>query len=189
MTINYGEFTMKHFLFVSAAIIAMPLAASAQVSAPSASPMAQESSSANASLSLQDQDFIKLAAISGMSEIDDGNLATSKGDPSVKALGTMMVSDHTKANDQLLAIAKQKGVTPPMQVDAKHVAITAKLKTLSGAAFDHEYLSTELTGHEMTIAVFKAEISKGSDADLKAFASATLPILEHHLSMVEAARK
>jgi putative membrane protein len=74
-------------------------------------------------------------------------------------------------------------------VDANHAAMSAKLKELSGSAFDKKYLKMELTGHEKTIALFKAEASSGSAENLKSFASTTLPILEQHLSMIKAAMK
>jgi putative membrane protein len=140
-------------------------------------------------LSVQDTHFVKVAVIAGMSEISDGKLATHMGDSAVKNIGTTMISDHTKASDQLMSIAKEKGILPPMQVDSKHAAIHAELKILRGSAFDREYLKTELRGHEMTIAAFKAEASTGSDPDLTAFATATLPTLQMHLSMIKTAMK
>ncbi len=184
---------MKRLFLVGIASFALPLAAIAQMAPAAPSPM-DSSSEASGSvgmekLSLQDTHFMKMAAIAGMAEVNDGTLAENMGDSSAKHIGATMVSDHTKANDQLMSIAKEKQVALPMQVDAQHAAVSAKLKTLSGASFDKYYLATELKGHEMTIDAFKAEASTGSDPDLKAFANATLPTLQMHLSMIQAAMK
>lgn len=182
---------MKGLFLTGIALFAIPLAASAQM-APAPAPDSSTEASGSvgmAKLSVQDAHFMKVAAIAGMAEVSDGKLAAAMGDSAVKAIGTRMATDHTQVNEQLASIAKQKGVTLPLQVDARHAAISAKLKTLSGASFDSYYLSTQLKAHETAIAVFKAEASTGSDPDLKAFANATLPTLEAHLSMIQAALK
>jgi putative membrane protein len=180
---------MKGLFLTGIAIFALPLVAYAQMSpAPDASTEAS-GSVGMAKLSVQDTHFMKLAAMAGMAEVNDGTLAENMGDSTVKAIGTRMVTDHSKANAQLASIAKEKGVALPKQEDVQHAAVSAKLKTLSGASFDNYYLATELQGHELTIAAFKAEASTGSDPDLKAFANATLPTLQMHLSMIQAAMK
>lgn len=180
---------MKRFYLTSIAILALPLMASAQMAPPPDSSTEASGSVGMAKLSLQDTHFMKLAAIAGIAEVDDGTLAENMGESTVKAIGTRMVTDHTKANAQLASIAKEKGLALPMQEDAQHAAVSAKLKTLSGASFDNYYLATELQGHALTIDAFKAEASTGSDPDLIAFANATLPTLEMHLSMIQAAIK
>lgn len=182
---------MKRIFLIGIAVFALPLAASAQMAAtPSADSSTEASGSVGlAKLSLQDTHFMKVAAIGGMAEVSDGKLAEDMGNATVKPIADRMVTDHTKINAQLMSIAKQKGVTLPAQVDPEHAAVSAKLKTLSGAAFDKYYLATELKGHQTTIDAFKAEASTGSDPDLIAFANATLPTLEMHLAMIKAAMK
>ncbi len=54
------------------------------------------------SLSDQDKEFADDAAKGGMLEVMLGKLAeTNASNPAVKALGAMMVKDHTQANDEL----------------------------------------------------------------------------------------
>jgi putative membrane protein len=139
---------MIRFLFISVAVLGLPLSALAQTGSTMSSGATSTNEPSASKLSTEDAHFIKMAAIGGLAEVNDGKLAENTGGSSVKAIGTQMVTDHSKANDQLTAIAKEDGVTPPTMVDATHAAITAKLKTLSGAAFDKEYLQTELVGHE-----------------------------------------
>jgi putative membrane protein len=132
----------------------------------------------SAKLSMQDTHFIKMASIAGLAEVNDGQLADNMGDAPVKAIGTQMVTDRSKANDQLATIAKEDGLTSPTMVDAKHAAMSAKLKTLSGSAFGKEYSEMELTGHEKTIALFKTEASSSSAENLKSFANSDLGTLQ-----------
>ena len=182
---------MKRFLLTGIAIIALPLAASAQMAAAPAPDSTTEASGSvgMGKLSVQDMHFMKVAAIGGMAEVTDGKIAEANGGAAVQPVANRMVTDHTKVNAQLMSIAKQKGVVLPAQVDPQHAAISAKLKTLSGTEFDNYYLATQLKAHETAIAAFKAEASTGSDPDLKAFANANLPTLEMHLSMIQAAMK
>ena len=191
---------MKIRLLVAALSLAMPVAALAQTSTTMGSGSTMGSGTMGSSatmapgtgmsgkLSMQDTHFIKMAAISGMSEVNDGKLAaTMGGTDAVKTIGNTMVADHTKANNQLMALAQQKGAMVPADVDAKHAAMHAGLEKLSGSAFDKAYLKEQVMGHEMTIALFKTEASAGSDPDLKNFATTTLPTLEQHLAMIKAA--
>src|ERR1035441_5412304 len=72
-------------------------------------------------VSKTDQDFILAAAQGGMTEVKLGELAAQNGKrDDVKAFGQMMVKDHTAINDDLKALATQKGVTLPDNLDAKH---------------------------------------------------------------------
>ncbi len=209
---------MKTILLASAMALTMPMAAMAQTSGsmsdPTTSPPATSSSPSSTmmtppsgtsgstgqmtavspapgatTLSAQDKKFIKMAAIGGLAEVTDGQLAEQMGDASVKQIGTRMVTDHTKANDQLTALSKQLGDPAPAQTDSKHIAMTAALQKDTGTSFDTAYLQEQLTAHEKTIALFKKEISKGSNPALKSFAQTTLPVLEQHLSMIKSAEQ
>jgi putative membrane protein len=100
-----------------------------------------------------------------------------------------MVTDHTKANDELTSLSQQLGDPAPTQTDSKHKAMTAALQKASGSSFDTLYLKQQLLGHEKTIALFKKEISSGSNPALKSFAQTTLPVLEEHLTMIKTAQQ
>ncbi len=179
---------MKYSLLVAAASLLLPAAALAQTMTPATAAPGMAVNSTAAALSGQDAHFVKMAAISGIAEVSDGQLATKLGATStVRNLGSKMVADHTAADNQLMAIAQKHGVTVPATVDATHAALSAKLKKLSGSAFDRQYLHDQLLGHEQAIALFKAEAATGSDPELKSFAATTLPTLQQHLAMIKAA--
>jgi putative membrane protein len=63
----------------------------------------------SSSLSVKDKTFMKKAAKGGMMEVAMGNLAEQNGQSDdVKSFGKRMVTDHSKANDELKSIAAQK---------------------------------------------------------------------------------
>jgi putative membrane protein len=131
--------------------------------------------------------FVVQAAEGGMTEVAKGKLAAQRGaHEGVKQFGQKMVDDHTKAGEELKAIASGKNITLPGDtLKTPMQAALAKLEKLEGAAFDRAYVDDQVREHEKTIALFEREAKTGKDAELKAFAEKTLPTLKEHLTMVQ----
>lgn len=148
----------------------------------SPSPSASTSKSpATAALSDKDKSFMKEAAKGGMMEVEMGKMAQQKGKSAdVKKIGGMMVTDHTKANNELMGIAKKKGVDLSKEKPS--------MKKLDDANFDKEYIDAMVKDHEKDLSAFQAEAKNGSDADVKAFASKTSAVIKKHLDAVKAAQ-
>jgi putative membrane protein len=134
----------------------------------------------------QDKTFVIAAAQGGMAEVQDAGVAlTNAGSPKVKAFAQKMVADHTKANAKLMTIAKTDGFTLPGGLSAADSKMKSQLGMEKGAAFDSAYLKGQVAGHEEMEAALKQEIASGKNPDLIAFAKATLPTVEEHLSMAK----
>ena len=133
-----------------------------------------------------DSAFYKNATEGGLSEVELGNLATKKSNnESVKDFGTMMVKDHTAANNKLKDVATSKNISLPTSASMGQMATKAKLEILSGDTFDKSYIKGMIKDHEEDIAMFKKEAASGQDPDAKAFAVATLPTLRAHLKKIK----
>jgi putative membrane protein len=133
-----------------------------------------------------DSKFVMNAAMGGLEEVELGRLAAQKGaSDEVRQFGQRMVDDHSKANEELTRVASSKGWTPPTALDAKHQAEVQKLSALSGDKFDKEYVKMMVSDHKKDVGEFQKEASGGKDADVKAFASSTLPTLQEHLQMIQ----
>ena len=140
-----------------------------------------------ANMSSQDHEFIMDAAMGGMMEVELGRVAAQKGtSDAVKQFGQRMVDDHSKANSELMSLASGKGITLPTELDQKHRNEVTKMSNMSGAEFDRSYSKMMLSDHTKDVAAFEKESTKGGDADLKAFASKTLPTLQEHLQLAKA---
>jgi putative membrane protein len=132
-----------------------------------------------------DQMFVQKASTGGLAEVRVGQLATERAaSAEVKQFGQQMVTDHTKANQELSTLAKAKNLPVATELDQKHQAVLDKLTKLQGAAFDREYIADQVAAHERTVALFTTQAKEGHDAELKAFAAKTLPTLQEHLRMV-----
>jgi putative membrane protein len=144
---------------------------------------------AMAEMSAADKTFATKAAAGGAAEVELGRLAAqSASDAKVKEFGQRMVADHTLANQELQQIAKAQSLTLPTRPDAADSATEQKLRNLKGQAFDAAYMRDMLQDHRKDIADFSKEAETGRDPALKAFAQKTLPTLQQHLQMAEAAQ-
>ena len=153
----------------------------------SGAPLTQKESNAtetskSGSLSAADKNFVKKAAEANMAEVELGNLAKEKASsPEVKQFGERMVTDHTKANEELKTVASEKGVTLPTDLDAKDKATKQRLEKLSGEQFDRAYMNDMVKDHTKDVSEFKKESAAAKDPAVKSYASQTLPTLEDHL--------
>ena len=137
--------------------------------------LAQESpASKSSSLSAKDKTFIHKAAKGGMMEVAMGNLAAQNGQSDgVKSFGKRMVTDHSKANDELKSIAAQKGVKLPSKEP------TEKWSS------DKAYINMMVKDHEKDLAEFQEEASTGTDPDVKKFAEDTAKVVQEHLDLAK----
>jgi putative membrane protein len=134
--------------------------------------------------------FLSDAAQGGLAEVQLGRLASQKAaNAEVKAFAQQMVTDHSKAGEEIKALAAKKNIMLPTSVDAKHKAEHDKLAGLSGAAFDKAYVAAMLADHEKTVTEFKHQATMNQDPDVKAWANKTLPTLEAHLNKVKGLQK
>ncbi len=167
------------------ALLAMPVAAHAQITGAMTSTAPAASGTSN--LSADDKDFILKAHNGGLTEIETSKLAkkTSSND-SIKAFAQDMIDDHKKADAKLKKIAKDLNVTVPKDLDAEHQAQVDQLKNAKGGDFDQKYVAIQDKGHNETIAAFQKEADNGDNSQLKDFAAKTLPELQMHLQKIKA---
>jgi putative membrane protein len=93
----------------------------------------------------------------------------------------MLIADHTGDYQQLQTLATKDNLTVPSGLDAAHLKMIAPFDKLKGAAFDSKYASMMVAGHTQAIGVYTKESSNAQSADVKAYATATLPTLQKHL--------
>jgi len=200
---------MKHFFctpIVLAAALALALPTAAQTggaaggtgSAPASSGPASDStpgagrasdrgsgghaSTKAGAVSAADRTFMLKAAGSGLYEVEASRLAAERARSSaVKNFAQSMVSDHEKANQELMALASARGVSLPQQLPAdkrKEVDRLSKAKN-----FDAEYMrNTGVKEHKAAVALFEKASKSAKDAELKAWAAEKLPTLRAHLA-------
>ena len=132
-----------------------------------------------------DKDFVLEAASGGMMEVELGSISqTNAASSKVKMFGKMMVNDHSKANAELKSIASKNNIALPTIPQEKHKMHIDDLKSKKGADFDKAYVDMMVDDHKEDISKFEDEANNGKNAEVKAFASKTLPVLKKHLESI-----
>ncbi len=133
-----------------------------------------------------DADFMVKAASGGMLEVELGKMALQKASsPQVKQFAQQMVTDHTKANEELKALAAKKNITLPTTPGDEAQEHINDLAKYSGAEFDKKYAELMHKDHQEDLDLFKEAADDAEDPEVKAFASKTLPVLQNHHQMAE----
>ncbi|RYZ23143.1 MAG: DUF4142 domain-containing protein [Chitinophagaceae bacterium] len=141
-------------------------------------------------LNESDMAFVKKAAMGGMMEVQAGQLAQTNGvHDRVKAFASMMVRDHQQANQELMGLAKAKGMMLTDSMDKTTMNHMAEMQKMQGRAFDKHYMGMMVNDHAKTIADFEKTANSSPDADLKAWAAKMLPALKMHKDSADAINK
>lgn len=145
--------------------------------------------------------FAEQAMAANVAEIKLGELAKSHAqNAAVKQFAQMMVTDHTKAENELKQSVRGQGIDEPTQLDAKHQALYDKLSGLKGADFDREYITAMVQGHRDVKNMLEdradqpgtvkgtsgtASTNSPLDTTVNQWASKTLPTISQHLQKAE----
>lgn len=152
--------------FVVAAAIALPASASA---APPAA-------------------FLKDAIRGNFSEVTLGRIIENRGaSPQVRDFGAMLVRDHSNGLAQAQQIASRLRLRIPATLAPEARREQFVLRRLSGRAFDREVRRYMINDHLKDIAKFRAQAHSG-DRATSGYAAATVPIMQHHLSVARSIR-
>jgi putative membrane protein len=129
--------------------------------------------------------FLIVASIGNLQEVSAGQLALQKAKRTeVKAFGQMMVKDHSQSEQQLLALAKSRGIMLPATATGG-VQPDLPLKN-AGDNFDQLYVHGMVAGHGNTVQTFENYAVNGKDPAVKAWAQQMLPTLKMHLEHIKA---
>lgn len=132
----------------------------------------------------KDKTFLEKAAKSGIKEVAVSKAVLSRVTTSeAREFAEMMIADHTAANEELKALAKNKFVPLPAETDADE--FTEKWGKKSGD-LEKAYLKEMVSDHKAAVELFEKG-AESDDPEIAAFARKLLPKLKHHLE--EAKRK
>ncbi len=119
-------------------------------------------------------------------QIEAGKLAIAQGQrDEVRALGKTMVEAHTQAQTDLNTLATQKRVLLTNQPDGAHHKVLVRLATLSGDAFDREFVRLPgIRDHTNMAKLLQEGVDRSKDAQVNAYAAQALPVEKRHFQAV-----
>jgi putative membrane protein len=137
-------------------------------------------------LNSTDRMFVTQVSIGNNAEIAAGQLAATKAEnAAVKAFGQMMATEHGMAQTELKSVGTSAGISVADTVDAEHVALMARLNSLSGHSFDTAYMRSQVKDHQKTLDIFQSELNSGNHQQVKAYASKYQPHIQMHFQKAD----
>jgi len=135
----------------------------------------------------KDADRLVEAYCGNLYEIRASENAASKATTAdVKKLAAMIAMDHTKMNADLQSLASSKNITLPTDITDDQRKKLENLAEKSGLDYDKEYTSQMKDKHEDGVKAYEKTADNAEDAEIKQWASTTLPQIRSHLDMVKA---
>jgi putative membrane protein len=154
--------------------------------------MAQETATTQSATSAQSsaaaKQFVEQAGISGLAEVEMGELGVKKAtNGQVKAFAKRIVADHTKANEELMTAIKGKGLQVPSSRTSMHKATVEKFQQQdAGKNFDRDYMEQMIEDHKADVELFEtAADDEKLDLELRSYAKRMLPTLRDHLQQAQ----
>ena len=108
--------------------------------------------------------------------------------PAVRTYAQMLASHHEKANQELAALMRAKGLESPAGLAADKATKLYRLSALRPSAeFDRGYVRVVgVEDHTASVALFEQAQRDVRDRDLRAWIDRTLPVLRTHLDSARA---
>ncbi|MEO7529841.1 MAG: DUF4142 domain-containing protein [Sediminibacterium sp.] len=134
-----------------------------------------------------DTKFAVNLADGSMLEVEASNLALKNASArNVKDFATMMVTDHTAANNELKDAAGKKNISLPIGLSEAKQKKYTDLAAKKGADFDKGYIDLMVDEHKDALDALQKEAEKGNDADLRNWAAGKLATIQHHYDVIKA---
>lgn len=131
------------------------------------------------------EDDSKFAVLAGDFNIDEVEVSYFVQDrlsnPKVKELAAMLIKEHAKINEQLMAISMKKKIPVSTSLNGKGQQAESDISQNEGSAFDKAYVVQMIKDHEDAIKLFEDAADDVNDAELKDFVTKNLPTLKKHL--------
>jgi putative membrane protein len=165
---------------IATAMVAAPLAVQvlpAQAPAPAPAAAAEA-----APLSATDRQFLEIAARTGLTEVQAGELAVQRASrPDVRAFARQMVAGHDRVNEELALLASALEVRLDARPDSEQQELLTGLAAVQGTDFDELYLKgAGVEAHEQAARWF-ATAAGSENARVRAFAEKHLEDVRSHL--------
>ena len=146
--------------------------------------------SASGTMGPDDASFVNAAY--GIAQLDEraGQLAAKKAtDPRVQSIAATMSSEAKVLYPNLQGALQAEHKPTPTGAPQAVQAEVQKMASLSGPAFDHEFVADEMAAHQRAVAILKQEDATTKNAALKAQVETELPAVQGNLAALEAIAK
>ena len=128
--------------------------------------------------------YLAMAGSSDQFEIQSSQLALQVSqNPAVRNMANMLIADHTRSTQMLMAAAQSAGLTPPPPaLMPPHQAMLDQLRAAgSGPAFDQAFQQIQLQAHQEALALHQNYSAQGDVPALRTTAGQIVPVIQMHI--------
>ena len=128
--------------------------------------------------------YMAMAGSSDQFEIQSSQLALQGSqNPAVRNMANMLIADHTRSTQMLMAAAQSAGLTPPPPaLLPPHQAMLDQLRAAgSGPAFDQAFQQIQLQAHQEALALHQNYSTQGDVPALRTVAGQIVPVIQMHI--------
>ncbi len=134
----------------------------------------------------EDTTYITTAYELAQLDNEAGKLVPDKAqDPRVVNVSSELVDQASALSPGLTGALKAQGIAPPKQLPPDVAAEVAKLHTLQGPAFDHEYVADEIALHKTAVSVLEKERADTKNGAMLTQVQAELPAVQTDLAALQ----
>jgi putative membrane protein len=133
--------------------------------------------------------YVAAAGAGDLYERLSSEMVSGSRNDAVRDFAKMMLTDHARTTAQVKTAAGAAGLqVPPPKLMPKQQAMIDELKRASGAERDTVYVRQQLAAHQEALALHSGYAKAGDTPALKQVAAGAVPVIEHHLNMVQKIR-
>lgn len=132
--------------------------------------------------------YMAMAASGDQFEIASGQLAQQMSqNPAVRNFGGLLVADHTRTTQLMMAAAQSAGLTPPPPaLLPDQQAMLDQLRAAgSGPSFDMAFKNAQISAHQQALQLHQNYAANGDVPALRNVASQAVPIIQMHLNQAQ----
>ncbi|HSU39342.1 MAG TPA: DUF4142 domain-containing protein [Polyangiaceae bacterium] len=144
---------------------------------------------------LSDGEILDVASTANQGEVAEAQVAITRASATaVHDFAQMMITDHTAANANVVAVSTSTGIAlTPNPVSVRLMSETQQelslLNAASGAAFDTLYIGEQITDHQNVLALLNGTlIVEVQNADVRALLESMKTTVQAHLTAAEQIR-
>ena len=181
---------MRNLTF-AALLLAAPLPALAQQSAPSTTVPAVSGTTAATPMPTTASEYLAMAASGDLYEKTSSQmmLETPQANATLRGFAQEMVQDHTETTNRLTQAAQRAGIAPGAPTMARqHQAMIEQLRAANGAQRDQIYLTQQMQAHEQALALHQTYAQRGDTPALREAAQLVAQAVLDHLQKLQRIR-
>lgn len=128
--------------------------------------------------------YTTMAASGDQFEIQSSQLALQMSqNPAVRAFAQMLINDHMRMSQQMVATAQAAGLNPPPPVLLpQHQAMLDQLRAAAPGTFDTAFRDVQINAHQQALALHQNYAASGDVPALRNLAAGAVPAIQAHLT-------